>query len=157
MAVHRYGSDAQICQYMPWGPNELEQTRAFLDTAIATQSAEPRSAFEIAITLRETGELIGGCGLRLRDRDNHSGDLGYALRRDQWANGYATEAAMALIRLGFEKLDMHRIWATCDVANAASARVLEKIGMQREGTLRENVWQRGAWRSSYLYAIINES
>lgn len=66
----------------------------------------------------------------------------------------ATETAKALTKFGFNQLSLHRIFATCDVDNKRSAHVLEKIGMQNEGSLREHKWIRGAWRDSYLYAII---
>jgi len=68
---------------------------------------------------------------------------------------YATEAARALLTFGFGQLRLHRIFATCDPANTASARVLEKIGMQREGLLREHEWVKGRWRDSFLYAILD--
>ena len=70
--------------------------------------------------------------------------------------GYATEASEALLAFGFDKLELHRVIATCDVGNASSARVLEKIGMRREAQFREDAWIRGVWRDSYLYAILEE-
>ena len=81
-------------------------------------------------------------------------DIRYVLHRDYWGRGRAAEAAGLLLQLGFGQLGLSRIWATCDVENRASARVLEKIGMQREGRLRRNLLIRGRWRDSYLYAIL---
>jgi RimJ/RimL family protein N-acetyltransferase len=123
---------------------------------VAIQRDLPRQDFELAITLRAGGELIGGCSFHISDPHNREGWLGYILAREHWGHGYATEAARALLRLGFEQFSMHRIWATCDPRNTASAHVLEKIGMRREGHLRENKLQRGSWRDSYLYAILEE-
>jgi RimJ/RimL family protein N-acetyltransferase len=80
--------------------------------------------------------------------------IGYVINPRCWGRGYATEAAREMLRFGFGELELHRIEATCDVLNAASARVLEKIGMQREGLLREHMWLRDRWRSSYLYSIL---
>jgi hypothetical protein len=71
-----------------------------------------------------------------------------------WGKGYATETANALVDFGFDKLNLHRVFATCDPANTASAHVLEKIGMKREGRMREHMWARGKWRDSLLYAIL---
>ena len=82
--------------------------------------------------------------------------MGYVFRRDAWGNGYATEAAKALAASGFGQLGMHRIYAHCDVDNVASARVLEKAGMQREGLLRQHMLIRGRWRDSYLYAALED-
>ena len=79
---------------------------------------------------------------------------GYCLNRDYWGHGYATEAAQAVISFGFEQLGLHRIFAICDPCNVASWRVLARAGMRREGHLLEDRWQKGQWRDSYLYAIL---
>ena len=76
------------------------------------------------------------------------------ISRDRAGSGYATEAAAAVLRFGFDTLGLHRIWATCRPENLGSSRVLEKIGMQREGHLRDHVMVRGAWQDSLLYAAI---
>src|SRR5262245_15644715 len=153
-AAHVYGADLEVVRYMEWGPNDEATTRAFIERVIAFQHTEPRRDFELAITLRPNGELIGGCGFHISDPQNRTGWLGYILAREHWGQGYATETARALLRFGFEQFGLHRIWATCDPRNTASAHVLEKIGMRREGHLRENKLQRGSWRDSYLYAIL---
>ena len=70
--------------------------------------------------------------------------------------GYATEAARLLVCVGFEQLGLNRIFSTCDVANAASARVLEKAGLQREATLEQHKYARGQWWTSFLYAVRRE-
>ena len=87
--------------------------------------------------------------------DNPEGWIGYSLNRKFWGQGYATEAAEALVKFGFGQLNLHRIFATCDPFNVASARVLEKAGMQREGHFRQHKWVKGKWRDSLLYAILD--
>jgi RimJ/RimL family protein N-acetyltransferase len=153
-AVHAWAADPEVARYMPWGPNTPEQTEAFLRDAVPTRWETPRRTFELGIVLRASGRLVGACGLRIRSLDDRVADLGYTLRRDTWGQGLATEAARALVEFGFRRLGMHRIWATCHVDNARSARVLEKAGMRREGRLRENVRKDGAWRDSWLYAVV---
>ncbi len=76
--------------------------------------------------------------------------LGYVLDRRHWGHGYMAEAAHALVAVGFGHLALRRIWATCDIDNHASARVLEKVGLRRDGLLRQNVRRKGEWRDSYL-------
>lgn len=154
--VHQYASDLEVVRYMPWGPNNEEQTAEFIERSLASQDEEPRVSFEFAVTLRDGGKLIGGSGIRLSGPANRSGDMGYCLRRDAWGQGYGTETARLLVTFGFEDLDLHRIWATCDAENVASAQVLEKVGMTREGHMRDDSWIRGRWRSSYLYAILED-
>ena len=82
--------------------------------------------------------------------------MGYVLRRESWGNGYATEAARVMLRIGFELLEAHRVFATVDTENVSSIRVLEKLGMTREGMHRQSFWSplHGSWRDVYLYAIL---
>jgi RimJ/RimL family protein N-acetyltransferase len=153
-AVHAYGSAPRFVEFMTWGPNTEEQTRAFIARQMEARQREPRTAFGLAVTLRADGRLIGGCGIHRSTGPDRAGWIGYGLARPFWGQGYATEAARALVGFGFGTLGLHRIFATCDVRNVASARVLEKVGMRREGHLREDKWVRGQWRDSYVYGIL---
>jgi RimJ/RimL family protein N-acetyltransferase len=155
-SVHEYAVDPEVFRYMPWGPNSEDETREFVERAIASSLEEPRLKFELAITLKEDGRLLGGGGIRAADERFHAADMGYCLRRDAWSKGVGTEAAKGLIEFGFERLGVHRIWATCDSENVRSARVLEKVGMSLEGTMRDDTWLRGQWRSSRLYAVLRK-
>jgi len=105
--------------------------------------------------LRAEGRLIGACSLAVGSGEHQEGWIGYCLRRQAWGQGYATEAARALLGLGFEHLGLHRIFATCDAANGASARVMEKAGMLPEGCLREHRMIKGCWRDSLVYALLD--
>jgi ribosomal-protein-alanine N-acetyltransferase len=153
-AVHDYASDPEVVRYMDWGPNTEEQTEDFIEQAIASQKEQPRRNYTLAIVLKAENKLIGSCGLQASNPDNQEGWIGYCLNRHFWGKGYATETAEALLAYGFDQLNLHRIFATCDPANVASAHVLEKIGMQREGHLREHKLAKGRWRDSLLYAIL---
>lgn len=156
VSVHDYGADLEVVRYMPWGPNSEAETRAFIERALTSQEEEPRTKFEFAVTLMEAGQLIGGCGIRIASARDRAADMGYCLRRDAWGQGYATEAAGAVVAFGFDVLNRHRIYATCDTENHASVRVLEKIRMRREAHFREDTRLRGRWRDSYLYAVLEQ-
>ncbi len=153
-AVHEYARDLLVVRFMPWGPNEEEDTRAFVARAVASACEEPRRAYELAVTLLDGGRLIGACGLHHSNPAGRSGWIGYCYARAFWGHGYATEAARAVVGFGFRELSLHRVWATCDPDNRASARVLEKVGMQREGRLREDTNIRGRWRDSLVYGVL---
>lgn len=153
-AVHVFASDPAVVEHLPFGPNDLADTDAFLGRAMASARASPRRTYEVALTDRETHELIGGIRLGIQSDVHRDASLGYILRRDLWGRGLVTEAAAALVNLGFARLGLHRIWATCSVENVASRRVLEKIGMHREAHLRDHLWVKGRWRDSYLYAFL---
>lgn len=129
-AVHAYATDAEVVRYMPWGPNTPADTRAFLERAAAGATARPRHAFELAVVEAAKGTVVGGVGLL---GDGVQGMLGYCLARSAWGRGYATEAARALVAFAFAELGLQRVWARCDLENAASLRVLAKAGLRREG------------------------
>jgi RimJ/RimL family protein N-acetyltransferase len=153
-AIHAYASDAAVVRHLDWGPNTADDTARFLAAARAARDAVPRIAYHLAIALRAADQVVGGCRIEIRSAASGSGDIGYVLAPGVWGQGYATEATRALLTFGFQSLALHRIWATCDVENRASMRVLEKLGMEQEGLLRQNVRRKGEWRDSYLYAIL---
>ncbi len=152
--VQAYGSDPEVTRYMVWGPNAPDDTRAFLARALAQQTARPRLEFGFAIEHAETGHVIGSAALHLREGPNRPVELGYCLHREWWRQGLVTEAASALIDAGFRTLGLHRIAATCDVRNVGSFGVMEKLGMRREGHLREDRQVKGEWCDSYIYAVL---
>lgn len=154
-SIHKYASDPQVVRYMDWGPNTEEETKNFIRRAKAHLKEQPRRNYTLAIVLKQKNTLIGGCGIHVSNMGNREGWIGYCLNRNFWGKGYATETAKVLLRFGFDQLNLHRIFATCDPANIASAHVLEKIGMQLEGHLREHKWAKGKWRDSLLYAILD--
>jgi ribosomal-protein-alanine N-acetyltransferase len=151
-AVHAYASDPEVTRYMSWGPNNEAASQSFIRTVVAKQREEPRNDYDLAITLKDDGRLIGGCGIYRRRYKE--GEMGYCLHRDYWNRGYVTEAAAALLEFAFAQEDFHRIYATCDPCNIGSARVMEKSGMRREGYFKEHLFKAGEWRDSLLYAIL---
>jgi RimJ/RimL family protein N-acetyltransferase len=154
-AIQEYASDPEVVRYIGWGPNTEKDTQEFLQRAFDRQREQPRTEYELAVVLKAENRLIGGGGIYINP-DHKEAELGYTLNRRFWGQGYATEAARAFVAFGFEELGLHRVYATCDPANTASARVMEKIDMQREGHLREHRWMKGRWRDSYLYAILEQ-
>ncbi|MFZ3590649.1 GNAT family N-acetyltransferase [Bacillus sp. DJP31] len=155
--VHSYASQEVVCQYQPWGPNSEEESEAFVRQVIEEAKRVSRSRFVFAVTVKETGKMIGAGELNIRDVSNKAGEIGYILNRDYWGKGYATEVAKLLIEFGFKVLDLHRIYATCDPRNVKSTKVLEKVGMTWEGRMREDLLLKDGWRDSLLYSIlINE-
>lgn len=151
-AVQRCAGDPEVVRHLPFGPNTPDQTRAFLDRVLVGQGERPRPDHEMAIC--QDDELVGCVRISIRSPEHRQGDIGYMLRRDLWGRGLMTRVAMAILRFGFDSLGLHRIWATCGTENLASARVPEKVGMRREGNLRHERLERGRWRDTYVYAIV---
>ena len=129
---------------------------AFLDLVLGGAEAEPRQQWHLVVADRPTGRFLGSCCLMLEREAPCSAELGYWFGREAWGRGYATEASRAILGLGFGRLGLHRIWGKCHERNVASARVMEKLGMRPEGLLREHVWLRDHYRSSRLFAILEE-
>jgi [ribosomal protein S5]-alanine N-acetyltransferase len=152
--VHEYACDPRVSQYDSWGPNTREITHEVLSQGLVKQKQWPRDDVTLAAELQTIHKVIGGVRLWIVDRANATAELGYTFNRSFWNNGYATEAAQAVLDRAFGVLKLHRVCATCDTRNAASWRVMEKLGMRREGHFLRDRLQRGEWRDTYLYAIL---
>lgn len=153
-AVLVYQRDPRYLRYYHWTERTAADVRAFVQMFVEQQRASPRAKYQLAVTLKEDGRLIGNCGVRLESPGALQADIGYELNPDYWGRGYASEAAQAVVDYGFSQLGVHRIWASCLADNAASARVLEKLGMRLEGRLRENEYFKGRWWDTLIYAIL---
>ncbi|ASA21444.1 GNAT family N-acetyltransferase [Paenibacillus donghaensis] len=151
-AVHVYASDPLVTRYMIWGPNDKQDTQDYLAAVIETQQHQPRKDYEFAVVYKATGKLIGGSGIHITATGQ--GEIGYCYNRTYWGQGFASEAAAALLRLGFKEQGLHRIYATCRPVNLGSAKVMQAIGMKYEGQLREHMWHKGLWHDSCLYSIL---
>ena len=154
--VHEYASDPDVSKYVPWGPNTLKQTEEFVKMCIEYQIEKDRVDFELAVIEKSDGELIGACGLHISNKENKEGWIGYGINRLYWSKGYGTEIAETLLNIGFNQFKLHRIYATCHPRNLGSERILQKIGMKKEGHLRKHKWFKGSWRDSLLYAILED-
>jgi len=126
-----YAQDTQVTRFLTWRPHQrIEETRAFIQMKI--EAWDSGTEFTWAI-LRKDGELIGGIALR---RQEFKMDFGYVIERARWGNGFAAEALQPLVDWALAQPEVFRAWAVCDAENLASARVMEKVGMTREGVLR---------------------
>jgi RimJ/RimL family protein N-acetyltransferase len=154
-------SDADIPELLPLiGTREVAATTLRIAHPYTEQDA--RDFFELAkepdklwlaVTLRADGRQIGGIGMRIEPQHRHA-ELGYWLGVAYWGQGYATEAAREMLRYGFEELGLHRIFATHFKHNAASGRILKKVGMQYEGSQREHLLKWGEFADSEMYGIL---
>ena len=142
-------SDPEVNRYMLFKLHEtIEETKFFL----AAYEDWPIAPW--GIVARESGKVIGQCGFVACDTRHFNGTLGYFLARSYWGKGYMTEAVRAALDFGFSTLQLNRIEAQIAPLNDSSRRVLEKVGMRYEGTLRQNVFVRGEFEDSLLYSIL---
>jgi len=130
-------------------PYEERHAKEFLASAIE------ENELRLVIRLRRDGRLCGGIGLHPDDQHQRA-ELGYWIGVPFWGSGYATEAARAVVRYGFEHLNFNRIFAAHFAGNDASARVLQKIGMQYEGRMRQAIRKWHKFIDLERYAILRE-
>lgn len=147
-SVVNYMSDQTVMHYMPEGVLTAQQVQKFI-------SDNRDEAKHFAIVLREQSQVIGHLVFHPYFGE-HTYEIGWVLNPAYYRKGYASEAAQALLDYGFTKMKLHRIIATCQPENIASYRVMEKIGMRREGFFKKCIPYGDDWWDEYYYAILQE-
>jgi [ribosomal protein S5]-alanine N-acetyltransferase len=117
-------------------------------------AARAGTSLSLAITLREGGTHIGGVGLEVRDVDNRRGWIGYWLAQPYWRQGFASEAASAVCRIGFRTLRLHRIDAAVFAFNHRSMALLRRLGFKVEGKKRDCLYRWGQWHDEVLFGLL---
>jgi RimJ/RimL family protein N-acetyltransferase len=113
-------------------------------------------ALTLGVELAATCELVGDMMLRWASSSDRSGELGYVFDPSHQGNGYATEAADAVLRLAFDGLGLHRVITRIDARNGPSLALSERLGMRREAYLVENIWERGEWTDEVDFAMLED-
>lgn len=134
-------------------PTGQHSGAGWLSHAETTSTVVPRDDYMLAIEV--SGEVTGVARLQVDSRADGRGEIGYAVRRQFRGQGYATGALVALSRVGFGVVGLHRLWAVCDVDNTASVGVLTRAGFVQEGRLRHDRWDGECWRDSLLFALLD--
>jgi RimJ/RimL family protein N-acetyltransferase len=148
-----YAQDPEVTRYLVWKPHRnIQETEQFI--LAYEQLWQLGKDFAYVITLKENDTLVGMVGLHPM---KFKLEVGYVLARLHWGKGYMTETLRAVIDWAFTQPDIFRVQATCDIENIASARVMEKAGMTREGLLRRYILHPNISdepRDAYIYAIV---
>jgi RimJ/RimL family protein N-acetyltransferase len=154
-AVARLADNPEISRNTLRIPHPYTKADARQWLALQEEESRAGTGAVFAITGKENGSLMGACGLEIFP-EHRRAELGYWLGRDFWGNGYATEAAWAVVGWGFGTLGLNRISASRFSDNPASGRVLEKVGMRQEGVLRRHVFRGGEFRDMVMYGMLRE-
>ena len=129
-----YARDPEVTRYLVWTPHRsVAETEEYLRRVTAVEGGDTQ--YHWAVTERGDDAARGMIALR---RNGHKADFGYVLAREWWGRGYTTEALRAVLAFAFTLPGLYRVWAVCDAENVASARVMEKAGLQFEGVLRRH-------------------
>ncbi|MBN1646407.1 MAG: GNAT family N-acetyltransferase [Spirochaetales bacterium] len=150
-----YARDPDVTRYLPWpAHNSIDVTKEWLQGKLPEWDENKNIFF--AIVLKETGSVIGMCEFRI---NNFKADFGYVLAKKYWNRGIMTEAMKPLVEMLLKREGMYRIQAFHDIANPASGKVMQKLGMQFEGILRKYMLHPGSSgipRDVSMYSIVKE-
>lgn len=154
MVFDNWVQDPEVARYVTWEVHRSQEvTEGYIGSLVAAYASQ-ESSYDWGIEVKETGELIGSLSfVGVSDRDQVA-ELGYCLGRNWWGQGYMTEAVAEILRFAFEEVGFNRVQAVFDQRNPASGRVMEKVGMIYEGTMREVRKVKGEFVTIKLYAIL---
>ncbi|MEG3616444.1 GNAT family protein [Isoptericola haloaureus] len=149
-----YYSDPEVARFLleePWTREEAEVNvaRRMLRDGIH----EPGSA--LALVVEHEGVVVGDIALWTTGDTSSRGEVGWAFHPQHTGKGYATEALRSLLAIAFDRYRMHRVVAQLDARNTASAKLCERVGMQREGYLRADWWSKGEWTDTLVYGMLD--
>lgn len=159
--LHAIQGDPAVSRYLYWEPRDRAGTRADLGRKLAESAIDQvGDRLSLAVVWRAVERLVGGVTLRWLSDEDGTGEIGYIFHPAYGGRGLATEAASAVLRLGFKPpidggLGLHRVLARLDGRNARSARLLERLGMRREAHFVENEFVKGEWTDEVVYAILH--
>ena len=152
-AVYAYHRLPETARYLENEPMSLAEAKALVIRRVGSSTlGGVGEVLNLVIELARTRTLVGDCVLFWCGEGQ--AEVGYVLHPAHYGHGYATEAAGALLRLGFEELGLHRVAARCDARNTASARVMERAGMRREAHLVQSQFIKNEWTDELIYAIL---
>jgi RimJ/RimL family protein N-acetyltransferase len=165
LVLHRPGEDAAVAMYayrrLPavtrfqcWEPQSVAEVRAFLKDLPAGAPAAPGRWFQLGIYEREGGALVGDLGLRTHESAPDQFEVGITIAPERRGRGYGTEALTAGLDFAFGELGAHRVYGSCDPANAPSLALQKRVGMRFEAHLVESYPFKGGWADDVIHAML---
>jgi RimJ/RimL family protein N-acetyltransferase len=151
--LHAIESRPAVVRYLPTPPRTEDDAREYVQGIVVAATEVPRIVFDFAVTL--DGAMIGRCGMHRKEGEPRIAYLWFVIDPVHGGKGYATEAATAVLGHAFDTVALHRVFGECDPRNPASARVMEKLGMRREAEHVEDVWIKGEWCGTQVFAMLS--
>ena len=151
--IHAYQSRDDVCRYLLFEPRDR--------TVVAEKVAQHAAATTLTgdgdywqIAVEHDGRVIGDVFFTIKSVEHSTGEIGWTMHPDFHGHGYMTEAAGAGLRIAFETLSLHRVIANLDARNVASVALCRRLGMREEAHHLEDMWSKGEWADSYIYAVL---
>ncbi|MEH1789083.1 MAG: GNAT family protein [Nostoc sp.] len=149
-----YHNHPDVLRYLPLEPITEEQAMSFLARQALVKIGDEGGYIMFAIHHVGDAKMIGEVCISLLPKAQSQGEIGWSLHPNYQGRGYATEAAQVLLNYGFAHHKLHRITSNCSPRNTASFRLMERLGMRREGHLKQSKFMKGAWQDEYIYALL---
>lgn len=155
-AVHSYQSLDEVARFELYEPRDLAAvTEKITQWKDATRLEKAGDYIEFAIVRRDSGTLIGEIRFAIKSVKNQNAEIGWTVSPAHQRQGFATEAARAVLDLAFDDMKLHRVSAELDPRNLASAAVCTRLGMRLEAHLVEDLWFKGTWGDTGIYSILD--
>jgi RimJ/RimL family protein N-acetyltransferase len=159
--VFAYQSREDVCRYLLFEPRSHDEVvERVAKNAAATILEKDGDFLQLALELRATGDaparVIGDLYFTISSLENSRGEIGWSLHPDFAGLGYASEAARAVLDIAFRTLRLHRVYAELDPRNAASIALCKRLGMREEAFFVKDLWFKGEWGDTGIYAILRE-
>lgn len=153
--IFEYCTNPNVARYVTWDAHQsLEDTKKFINYALDSYKVGAPEPMAIILKDDPKQRMIGSVGLIPASPKNRTFELGYIIAEEYWGKGIVAEAAKPLINFGFKHFAMQRLQCRCDILNPQSSRVMEKLGMQYEGTLKASMYLKGKPRDMHIYSIV---
>lgn len=153
--IFEYCKNPNVARYVTWDAHQsLEDTKKFINYALDSYKVGAPEPMAIILKDDPKQRMIGSVGLIPASPKNRTFELGYVIAEEYWGKGLVAEAAKPLINFGFKHFAMQRLQCRCDILNPQSSRVMEKLGMQYEGTLKASMYLKGKPRDMHMYSIV---
>ncbi|MFD7160315.1 GNAT family N-acetyltransferase [Kribbella sp. NPDC059898] len=148
-------SNPDVTRFLLYDVRTPEQVKEALTGRLADVPMDTDGqALTVAVTLRDTGRHLGEVTLFLNSTEQRTGEIGYVFHPESHGHGYAAEASVELLRLGFEELGLHRIIARLDVRNTGSVKLLQRLGLRQEAHFVQNEYLKGEWTDELVFAML---
>jgi RimJ/RimL family protein N-acetyltransferase len=155
--LYAYQSRPDVARYLSWAVRDRAQVRLALEERCGETVLDAEGKWlAFAVVWREAQRVVGEVGLKWLSREHRQGETGFVFNPDYHGRGLATEAAEAVLTLGFGSLGWHRIMGSCDARNHASARLMERLGMRKEAHFMQNQFMKGEWVDELVFAILDQ-
>jgi RimJ/RimL family protein N-acetyltransferase len=152
--VFAYRADPAVWRHQNWVPASVEEVREFIAGLSGLEPDSPGRWFQMGIGLRESGELIGDCGVHVSAADPRQAEIGISLAPRFQRRGLGAEALRALLGYLFDELAKHRVFGSVDPRNAASLALLRRCGMRQEAHFVESCWSKGEWTDDVVFGLL---